>query len=439
MAIDRGRSLFNLDFTLIVTTLVLMIIGVLFVYSSAFNPVLNTVGDEYIRQILWAILGLIIVISLSFVNYNYYYDLSGILYVVSIALLVITLAFGRVVNNSRSWLGIFGLGIQPSEFAKIAFILFLSFFYVSRMSEIRKLSTFLISLIILGVPVLLILRQPDFGTAMVFIPIYFAISFVAGVPRTYLVFIGGISMTGVLLGVLPLYYQRIVGDTSFLVPILTDPSIQVLVVAFLSFVVVLGIVGIYLLKKPLYRWIVYWTAILLVGYIAGIEFRIFLKEYQIMRFITFLNPNVDPQGAGWNIIQSLNAIGSGGFWGKGYLQGQQSQLRYIPMQNTDFIFSILSEEWGFVGGILLCFLYVLILYRSYVTFLRANDLFGSLIAVGVLTFFGFHFVLNVGMNIGIMPITGIPLLFVSYGGSSLLAASIGVGILLNIQRRRFLF
>lgn len=416
-----------------------MTIGILFVYSSGYNPITNIVGDEYIRQIYWALIGLIFIISIGFINYNFYYDIAFLLYLTSLVLLVITLLFGRVVNNSKSWLGLFGLGIQPSEFAKITFIIFLSYFYRSRTTVIKKFSTFLISLVILGAPVLLVLRQPDFGTALVFIPIYFLISFISGVPIIYLIFFGSVSMLSLILGVLPLYFQRIVGEISFIVPMLTDQNIQILIIGFLGIIFIICLLGFFYLKQPVYKNVVYVTSIVLLGYVGGIEFRAFLKEYQIMRFITFLNPQVDPQGAGWNIIQSLNAIGSGGLLGKGYLQGQQSQLRYIPMQNTDFIFSIIAEEWGFLGGILILTLYAMLIYRSYMTFIRSNDLFGSLIAVGIMTYFGFHFVINVGMNIGIMPITGVPLLFVSYGGSSVIAASIAVGILINIQRRRFLF
>jgi len=439
LEINRSRSIFNLDFSLIITAFLLMVIGVLFVYSSSYNPQTGLVGDEYIRQIIWAILGLSFILMIAFINYNLYYDFAFFLYVFSIILLVFTLLFGRIVNNSKSWLGIFGLGIQPSEFAKITYIIFLSYFYSSRKAEIKKLTTFLLSLIITFVPVFLILRQPDFGTSLVFIPIYFAVSFINGVPSSYLIFFGSISFLSVILGVLPLYFQRIVGETTFIVPILTDINIQIIIISFLIGILILVTIGHFWLKLPIYKKILFYVSILFLSYIGSIEFRAFLKEYQIMRFITFLNPNIDPKGAGWNIIQSLNAVGSGGFWGKGYLQGQQSQLRYIPMQNTDFIFSIIAEEWGFLGGIFVTILYMILLIRAYITFKRSNNLFGHSLAVGIMTFFWFHFTLNVGMNIGIMPITGIPLLFISYGGSSLIAASIGVGILLNIQRRRFLF
>lgn len=435
----RPRSSINLDLALTLSTVALLIIGVLFVYSSGVNPQGQQLSDEYLKQAIWASLGIVFMILLAFLDYRLLHDLSLGLYLIGVVLLILTLAFGRVVNNSRSWLGLFGLGIQPSEFMKVIFILFLSRFYVERMHEIQRLRVFLTAGVIMVIPVLLILRQPDLGTALVFLPIFLGISFVAGVPITYLIFATGVGGLAVILGVLPLYFERILNQPSFLVPLLTAFPIQVSVIAFLLVVIALSTIGVYALKRPGYKKILYIATILLLGYVGAIEFRLFLKEYQIMRLITFLDPQVDPRGAGWNIIQSLNAIGSGGLWGKGYLRGPQSQLRYIPMQNTDFIFSILAEEWGFIGGVFLLALYAIILWRATLTVTRSPDSFGALTAAGILSLFGFHLILNVGMNIGIMPITGIPLIFVSYGGSSVIMGSLAIGLLLSIQRKRFLF
>ena len=161
-------------------------------------------------------------------------------------------------------------------------------------------------------------------------------------------------------------------------------------------------------------------------------------QYQIMRLIIFMDPNVDPQGSGWHIIQSITAIGSGGAFGKGYLQGTQSHYRYLPEQSTDFIFSILSEEWGFAGGLLVFSLYLIILLRLIRIMRNTSDLFGSFIVAGFVSMCAFHFLVNVGMTMGIMPVTGIPLLFVSYGGSSLMSAMMGIGLALSIHKRRHL-
>jgi rod shape determining protein RodA len=162
-----------------------------------------------------------------------------------------------------------------------------------------------------------------------------------------------------------------------------------------------------------------------------------LKDYQIMRLIVFLDPNVDPRGSGWNIIQSITAIGSGGLLGKGYLQGTQSHYRFLPQQSTDFIFSIFSEEWGLLGGALVFILFLIICLRLIRIMRTTSDPFGSYIAAGLSAMYAFHFLINVGMAMGIMPITGIPLLFMSYGGSALTSAMAGIGFALSIYRRRF--
>jgi len=162
-----------------------------------------------------------------------------------------------------------------------------------------------------------------------------------------------------------------------------------------------------------------------------------LKDYQIMRLIVFLDPNVDPRGSGWNIIQSVTAIGSGGVLGKGFLQGTQSHYRFLPQQSTDFIFSIFSEEWGFLGGLLVFTLYLLISMRLIKIMNTTTDPFGAYLCAGFASVYVFHFIINVGMTMGVMPITGIPLLFMSYGGSSLLAAMIGIGLSMSIHMRRF--
>jgi rod shape determining protein RodA len=156
-----------------------------------------------------------------------------------------------------------------------------------------------------------------------------------------------------------------------------------------------------------------------------------------MRLIVFLDPNVDPQGSGWNIIQSITAIGSGGLWGKGYLRGTQSHYRFLPQQSTDFIFSIYTEEWGYAGALLAFALFFLISLRLIRIMKTTTDSFGSLIAAGLSSVYIFHFLINVGMTMGIMPITGIPLLFMSYGGSAILTAMTGIGLALSINMRRY--
>ncbi len=436
---NNSKSLLNIDLGLIIVSILLISVGILFVYSSGINSFGTQVTYEYVRQIAWAALGIILIFSLAFLNYTVIREMSIFFYLFFLLLLIFTLFFGRVVNNSKSWLGFFGLGIQPSEFMKIAYVLFLSSFFSTRSGEIHKPSIFLQGLVLTIVPVLLILRQPDLGTALVFFPIFIAISFLAGVPGIYLFFFTAVGALSVLFGVLPIYFERITQTLSFIVPMISTQEYMLTISGILLGVFVLSLVGFLMLKRKMYFWTLYSSAILLLGLWGGYAFRGFLKEYQIMRLVTFLNPNIDPQGAGWNIIQSLNAVGSGGFSGKGFLQGTQSQLRYIPMQSTDFIFSIVAEEWGFIGGLFIIGLYIVILWRGTLSIIRSRDNFGTLIAAGFLMMFFFHLILNIGMNIGIMPITGIPLLFISYGGSSMLSAAMAMGFILSVQRRRFLF
>ena len=182
---------------------------------------------------------------------------------------------------------------------------------------------------------------------------------------------------------------------------------------------------------------VYAIAIIVFSQCASYAARLALKNYQIMRLIVFLDPNIDPRGAGWNIIQSITAIGAGGLTGTGYLQGTQSHYRYLPEQSTDFIFSIFSEEAGFLGGIAVFALFLVIGIRLLRIMKTTTDPFASNICAGLAGMFSFHFLINVGMTMGIMPITGIPLLFMSYGGSAILSAMTGIGLALSIHVRRY--
>lgn len=190
-------------------------------------------------------------------------------------------------------------------------------------------------------------------------------------------------------------------------------------------------------KRGYYYWIMYAAAIFLTGSLGSLAAGLVVKDYQIMRLIIFMNPRVDPQGAGWNIIQSVTAVGSGGFWGKGFLQGTQSHYRFLPQQSTDFIFSILAEEWGFVGGMVVFLLFLVILIRGIKIAYTARGSYALYVGSGIVAMIFFHVMVNIGMAMGIMPITGIPLFFLSYGGSSLWTAMIAVGILLNIHQRRY--
>ncbi|MCK4540846.1 MAG: rod shape-determining protein RodA [Spirochaetales bacterium] len=414
-----------------------MIIGILFIYSSGVTSDGWVFSNEYIKQIIWAFLGLGILTALLFFDYNRYRDLSSSLYIGFILLLVITLLIGKRVNGARSWLGVFDFGIQPSEFTKIATMLFLAHFLESRKNSIQKLSTFSISLGIVMLPVLLILIQPDMGTALVYLPIFFVMTLVAGARLRYILFLFIAGMLTIFMSIFPAYTEMLLHRDLVFNDIISNPQYIMIDIVALSIIGIIAFIGYRWLKKGYYYWIIYSLLILISSLLGSVLVRMVLKDYQMTRLIVFLDPGVDPQGAGWNVIQSITAVGSGGFSGKGFLQGTQSHYRFLPQQSTDFIFSIIAEEWGFLGSIIILLLYGIILIRGMFILLHSKDTFGVYVGSGIVAMIFFHVIINIGMAIGIMPVTGIPLMFLSYGGSSLWTGLIGVGLLLNIHLRRY--
>lgn len=428
------KRFFDLDFALIIPVVILMVIGILFIYSSGVDSSGVSVANEYIKQIVWVSVGLVVFFLIALVDYRKFKDFSPWIFLVAMILLLYTVFFGKLVNGAKSWLGIGDFGIQPSEFAKIAFILFFSWFLVKSEKTDSDLSRFLKSLAILAVPLLLILAQPDLGTASVYIPVYLTMAFFANIKIRYLGMVLLFGIFTVVFMVLPIWQEYIYARQLAVLKILTDNNIRLIVIISLLVVTVLSLIGKIFTSKKIFYWISYFSGILTFSLIASMVN--VLQDYQIKRLIVFLNPYVDPQGSGWNIIQSITAIGSGAIFGRGYLQGTQSHYRYLPQQSTDFIFSILSEEWGFAGGLVVFLLYAFILYRCINTMRHTRELYGFYIIAGVTSMIFFHFVVNVGMAMGIMPITGIPLLFLSYGGSSLLTVLMALGLVLSINSRR---
>jgi rod shape determining protein RodA len=430
------RDLLDVDYSLLFSAAVLSVFGILFIYSSGINSEGVNVSNEYVRQIIWASMGFAAALALAFINYRRLYNVSLYLYIAVLALLVYTMFFGRTINGARSWLGIGPVGIQPSEFAKIITIVFLARYLDGSRKNENQLLRFIIACIIVLIPMGLILLQPDFGTSLVFIPILLVTTFVSRMKLQYIAFLFFCIVFGGALLVLPIWQEYILGNTIPALDILESSRFVAIAVGGLVLITLIAILGFLRLQKRYFYWIFYVSTILIIS--LGVSFvgRSVLAEYQIMRLIVFLDPNVDPRGAGWNIIQSVTAIGSGGLWGKGYLEGTQSHYQYLPQQSTDFIFSIFSEEWGFVGGLLVFVLFLIICLRLIRVMRTSSDLFGQDIAAGISGMFIFHFLINVGMTMGIMPITGIPLLFMSYGGSAMLTAWAGIGLALSIFMRR---
>lgn len=436
---EKSKSIFSIDLVLLLSTIALMLIGVLFIYSSGANSPhpFEEKRFEYIRQIVWMTLGIILLIVFSLADYNILKEMSFYIYIFFMVILLLTLFFGKVVNGSKSWFGFLGFGIQPSEFSKIATILFLARFCHDNRSRLKEIQYFLLALTIILVPMALILRQPDLGTALVFIPVFLVITFLAGARPRHLFFLLLTLSLVIFLTIATAYAVNKGTAEDSIFDLFVDYYLFGIVSLSLLIIGVLGFFGFRKYKVQVFYWITYFSTILLVSFAATFALRFVLKGYQISRLILFLDPSIDPKGDGWNLTQAITAVGSGGFWGKGFLQGTQSQNKFVPMQSTDFIFSIVAEEWGFIGGLIIFGLFSLILLRSLSIMSQVKDKFAIYTIGGILGMFFTHVFVNIGMTMGIMPITGIPLHFLSYGGSSLIAGALAIGIVLNIHQRRF--
>lgn len=362
--IDK-RMFINFDRLLFAIALILSIIGIIFVYSASTDNY-GTSFDFVIKQFAWLCAGIVIMMLIFLLDYKILFDWAYVIYALSLVVLLVLLFLGRVKSGAQRWFDIGGISIQPSEFAKIAFIIAVSAFLTKNKYNIGLKIIFYT--ILLALPAfLLIFKQPDLGTALILAPVLLAMLYAAGMSIKYLLYIIG---GGIIL-------------------------------------------------SPL-AWF-------------------FLKNYQKDRLLVFLNPNIDPLGAGYTMIQSKIAIGSGRFFGKGLLSGTQSRLNFLPERHTDFIFSVVGEEWGFVGVVLILVLFFLLIKRAVSIAETTKDDFGGLIATGLATLLAVQTIINIGMTGGFMPVVGVPLPFISYGGSSLIATFIALGLLMSIKTRRSIF
>jgi len=360
----KNRNFKNMEWWIVVWGIALSIIGLTALFSATSENNYN----EFIKQIIWITVSIIAMLIILLIDYNLLVKASPVLYGVSIILLVLVL-FTEPINGASSWFTIGDFAFQPSEFAKIAVILFLAFI-VSKLQEkgkeeINKPWKLLIVLGIVAVPLALIIIQPDFGTAAAYIMALTLILFTSGIDKKYII-----------------------------------------------------------------------SILLVIVILAPIIYMFVLPNHAKTRIEIFLNPESDPRGAGYNVIQSKLAIGAGGLTGMGLLKGNQTQLGYLYPKTTDFIFSVIGEEMGFLVSTTVVALYVLIITKALYIAKTAKDDEGSYIATGIAGIFLFHMIENIGMTMGLLPITGVPLLFVSYGGSSMIISFICLGILLNISGNR---
>ncbi len=418
------------------STLALVVIGILFIYSSNVSAGGTVTSRETLKQVVWAVLGIGVLVFFALFGYGRLRALSLYIYAGNLVLLVLTLAIGQTVNGARSWLGFWELGIQPSEFMKISTVLFLATYFTGIGNGIRELPRFLLGLLVITVPMGLILLQPDMGTAIVLIPIFLLMAFIAGADPRHLWFIVLVGALALVLAAVPSLRAHAGASRESLAAVVADPDMLKYLIPAAFVVATLSALGYRSFRRQYFFWIAWAAGAFVLGAALSLLVRVVLKDYQIMRLVIFVNPRLDPQGAGWNIIQSVTAIGSGGLFGKGFLRGTHSRYQFLPQQSTDFIFSVLAEEWGFLGALAVFGLYVVLLLRGMGLVWAAKEDYGLLVGTGILTMVFFHLLVNVGMAMGIMPVTGIPLLFLSYGGSSLWTGLAGVGIVMNIGARR---
>ena len=353
----------NLDFGIIICVAILTIIGLIALYSAtASNDLL-----EFRKQCIWILISIPIMILIIFIDYNFIARFSPYLYGLSIILLIAVL-FTNAVNGATSWFNIGFFAFQPAELAKVFVIMLLSLVIVNYQKRSKREINRPLKLIsIIGIvmlPTLLIILQPDYGTAVAYILSLILILFVAGIDKKYII-----------------------------------------------------------------------TALILTVILVPVMYFFVLPSHAKSRIDVFLNPNLDPRGAGYNIIQSKIAVGAGKLFGMGLFKGTQTHLGFLYPKTTDFIFSMIGEELGFIICGLIIVLYVILLTRAISIAKTAKDDLGSYIAIGIVGILLFHIVENIGMTIGLLPITGVPLPFISYGGTSYLTNLILIGLLLNIGSR----
>ncbi|MEJ7760524.1 MAG: rod shape-determining protein RodA [Gemmatimonadaceae bacterium] len=396
------------DYPLVLTALILSLFGVAMVYSAGQTDTPTAVAKVYKSQLVWLLFGMLGAYGISRSSVRFLEWVTVPAYIFSTLLLALTLVIGAgagTAASTKSWIAIGGVRLgQPSELAKITVVMMLAHVLAARKEPPKSLLDLWKPALVVGVPWLIIMLQPDLGTGIVFIGIFFGMLYWSGVSWPLLLLLGSPLVSGILA------FSTGLWGAWFLV-----------------------LAALVLYYRPyLVEGIVLMVANIGTGIIAPILWEK-LAPYQQNRLLTFLDPSSDPRASGYHVLQSKIAIGSGGFSGKGFTLGTQKRLAFLPEQHTDFIFAVVGEEIGFIGVTLALTLFLIVFLRITRIAGRANDSFSSLVAFGLMTSWFVHVLVNVGMTLNLMPITGIPLPFFSYGGSFMLACWLAVGILARIS------
>ena len=429
------KRLFIFDFRILLSIIFLMIAGGVAVYSSTYSAEASRMSWLFLKYLFFSFTGLVIMCITMFINYTKLAEHRMSLYIPMIALLILVLIpnIGTTINGSSSWL----FGMQPSEFGKLIMIIFLAGYLDKIGDKIKEEKYFALAGLFIVIPISLVLMQPDLGTVLVYCFIVFVMLFVGGVPIRYIVALMSIGIIGLSIPMF-LEYKRMSDDINNILFNFLSQRIYIGYLAgILLFIAVLLLTINFYMSNKYIELLSFMFFVLFLSLCAALVFDIGLKTYQKERLLVFMNPQLTRLSSGYNIIQSLIAVGSGGLFGEGFLNGSQSQLNFIPQQVNDFIFSNICEEWGFIGSALVVIAYAIIFIRGITVAYFAKDRLGALIVAGIIAMFLCHVIINIGMVVGIMPITGLTLPFVSSGGSSILTFSMSIGLIFNVEARRY--
>jgi len=405
----------HVDWWTISMYLVLVLIGWLNIYAALYNENFEIFdfSQKYGRQMVWILIAFVIALFILFFNWKFFEGFAYILYFISLLSLIGVLLFGVEVNGATSWLDIGFTRIQPSEFAKVASCMAVAKFLSTLNISLDKFKNKVIVGLIIICPFLLIILQNDTGSALVY-SAFILVLYRFGLPANFLIF-------------------AIVTAILFITSIIVSKVVLIIILSCLA-------VFFFIISSRKLREFIIIASLLIssIGFIYSVDyvFDNVLEPHHVSRIKILLGQESDPQGAGYNVNQSMIAIGSGGFAGKGYLNGTQTKFNFVPEQSTDFIFCTIGEEWGFIGSFLLLALYLAFLLRLIYLAERQRSIFSKVLGYGVVSILFFHIAINIAMTIGLAPVIGIPLPFISYGGSSLWGFTILIFIFINLDSYR---
>lgn len=415
----RQRSFFaNLDWLTISLWFILCIIGLFNIHAAVYDPEhpgLFNLNTNYGKQSIYIFTAIIIGFCILIIDQRFFMSMTPIIYIVVILLLIAVLVVGRNVGGNQAWIPLGSFRLQPSEFGKLATCLLLAYYLNTQANKTPNFKTLFIGACIVLLPVFLVMLQPDTGSALAFFSLIFVFYREGYVSTTFLSLIALAIFLFVMALLVPSQWVLIGG-----------------------LVVVFGLAAFMLRRRRKYLLNVLLLFLASVVYVLSVDFayETLLQPHQRSRIDVIMGKIDDPRGQGYNLNQSKIAIGSGKLFGKGYLQGTQTKYNFVPEQSTDFIFCTIGEEWGFVGSFILVSLYLILLIRIVNIAERQRTVFARIYAYGVASILFFHFFINIGMTIGIIPVIGIPLPFISYGGSSLWSFTILLFLLLRFDSAR---